>query len=139
MERTEREEFERELNSLGETGIKGSRLRREYEEKVHALAKLAEELAREGLGEEQIARALHEKRRALGADYKKAAPPLLRAYIYYRTAKKYGDPLGPNYEALRKTKTDAEIIASASRPIRDLDERISPEDFARWFAERQKP
>ena len=41
MERTEREEFERELNSLGETGIKGSRLRREYEEKVHALEKLS--------------------------------------------------------------------------------------------------
>jgi len=138
MERTEREEFEREFAALGETGIKGSRLRREYEERVHALTKLSEELAREGLPEEQIARTLHEKRRALGADYKKAAPPLLREYIYDRTARKYGDPLGPSYEALRETKTDAEIIASASRPIRDLDERISPEDFARWFAERQK-
>ena len=79
------------------------------------------------------ARAMHEKRRELGRQYKEAAPPLFREYIYAATAAKYGDPLGPTYEALREKKTCKQIIESASRPIKDLDNRLTLEGFQQWY------
>ena len=86
---------------------------------------------------EQIARTLHEERRELGRLYKQAAPPLFREYIYYATAGKYGDPLGPGYETLRERKSPEEIIESASRPIADLGDRLSLEGFRRWYTEKK--
>lgn len=46
-------------------------------------------------------------------------------YIYAATAAKYGDPLGPTYDMLRRTKNCREIIESASRPIENLDKRLT--------------
>ena len=43
---------------------------------------------------------MHYERRKLGLQYKHAAPPLLQEYIYYTTAKKYGDPLGSSSDDL---------------------------------------
>lgn len=130
-------EFQKELELLLRDGLKDNPLRKEYEAKVAGLAALAAELKREGADEEKIARTLHAKRRELGARYKHAAPPLLCEYIYYATAKKYGDPLGPSFEALCKKKTYAGIIASSSRPIADLDKRLTIEGFREWFEEQK--
>lgn len=68
------DEFEAEWLRLQEDGLKDSPLRREYERKVAALAALPQLLAAEGKTEEQIARIMHETRRALGKEYKLAAP-----------------------------------------------------------------
>lgn len=57
--------------------------------------------------EEQIVRVMHNRRRELGRQFKEAAPPLFREYIYAATAAKYGDPLGPTFEMLREKKTYA--------------------------------
>ena len=134
-EQTAVAEFEKEWVRIQSEGIKDSSLRHEYEQKVHELKHLKEQLYDEGISEGEIAKLLHGKRRELGRVYKEAAPPLLRDYIYYATAKKYGDPLGPDYEALRRRKTDGEIIESASRPIDDLDNRLTIDGFRQWFLE----
>lgn len=55
-----------------------------------------------------------------------AAPPLFRKNIDAATAEKYGDPPGPTYEALRKTKSGRQIIESVSRPIEYPDDRLTP-------------
>ena len=128
-------EFEQEWARIQTEGIKDSSLRHEYEQKVHALKDLKEQLYKEGMPEPEMARLLHGKRRELGRIYKEAAPPLLRDYIYYATANKYGDPLGPGYEVLRRKKTDREIIESASRPIDNLDNRLTIDGFKKWFFE----
>ncbi len=94
---------------------------------------LAKKLLAQGVSEECAARTLHHKCRKLGVQYKHAAPPLLQEYIYYAMAKKYGDPLGLSFEDLCKKKSYAEIIASSSRPIADLDKRLTVEGFREWF------
>lgn len=128
-------EFERELKLLRSGGLKDSELRLEYERKVRGLGTFRDLLRASGSSEEETAKKLHNERRRLGKEYKDAALPLLREYILYATENKYGDPLGPDYETLRKYKTAAEIIESASRPIRDLDERLSIDGFIKWYHE----
>lgn len=128
-----REEFQKELTLLRSQGLKDSVLRRAYEEKVAALRELAVQLRKQGCEERTIAKRLHSIRRTLGEEYKEAAPPLFREYIYYATEKQYGDPLGPTFEQLKKWKTDLEIIESASRPIPDLDNRLTISGFVEWF------
>ena len=127
------DEYERELEEIGKLGLKDNPLRLAYEKKVHALERIPQELESKGYSEEQIAQIMHEKRRELGRQYKDAAPPLFREYIFAATAAKYGDPLGPSYEMLRKKKTCREIIESASRPIENLDDRLTLDGFQRWF------
>ena len=131
-------EFERELAALRANGLKENPLRREYEKKVAALAELPQKLREKGMDEEEIARRMHGRRRELGRQYKEAAPPLFWAYINYATEKKYGGPLGPDYEALRRTKSCGEIIASTSRPIEDLDARLTIDGFQKWYEEKYK-
>ena len=130
---TEEDEFLRELEEIKKFGIKGSRLRTEYEEKVRQLKDLAAQLQQEGCSEEEIARQLHHRRRQLGEEYKLAAPPLFREYIYYATEQKYGDPLGPGFTELSKHKTYQEIIESSCRPIKNLDDRLTCEGFKEWY------
>ena len=130
-------EFENEVEQIKKMGIKSSSLRSAYEEKIHALARVPQQLRSEGLSEEQIAREMHRLRRALGRQLKEAAPPLFREYIYAATAAKYGDPLGPTYEQLREKKTCRQIIESASRPIEDLDDRLTLEGFQAWYKKRE--
>jgi len=130
-----REAFEKELTDLKANGLKTNPLRLEYEQKVRELAVMRERLFAEGRSIEEIAQLLHGRRRELGVIYKDSAPPLFREYIWYATAQKYGDPLGPDYESLRSRKTPEEIIESASRPIDDLNNRLSLDGFERWFYE----
>ncbi len=126
-------EFEKEISLIGKIGLKTSPLRLEYEKKVYELRSIPEKLKAEGYSEDQIARAMHEMRRKLGRQYKEAAPPLFREYIYEATAAKYGDPLGPTYEMMREKKTCEQIIESASRPIEDLDDRLTLDGFKQWY------
>lgn len=132
------DEFQREVELIQEMGLKDSPLRREYEKRVAALQPLAQKLLAAGKTEEQAARILHAERRTLGRQYKQAAPPLFRAYIYAATAAKYGDPLGPTFEQLREKKTCAQIITSASRPIKNLDDRLTLNGFQKWYREHKK-
>lgn len=131
-------EFEQEVEQLIRAGIKSSSLRLAYEEKVKALKEVPQQLRSKGLSEEQIAQKMHTLRRELGRQYKEAAPPLFREYIYAATAAKYGDPLGPTYEMLREKKTCGQIIESATRPIDDLDDRLTLEGFQAWYKQRGK-
>lgn len=126
-------EFEKEITLIEKIGLKTSPQRLEYEKKVCELRSMPEKFKAEGYTEDQIARAMHKKRRKLGRQYKEAAPPLYREYIYEATAAKYGDPLGPTYEMLREKKTRKQIIESASRPIDDLDNRLTLEGFQQWY------
>lgn len=130
------EEFLKELKLLKENGLKDSPLRLEYEEKVRNLKDLETELRKQGLSEKEIAYILHNKRRELGKIFKEAAPPLLQEYIYVATANKYGDPLGPTFEQLAECKTYAEIIESSSRPIEDLDNRLTVAGFIEWYRKK---
>ena len=129
--------FQQELEQLRQQGLKDNPLRVAYETQVHGLKAEAEQLAAQGLSQEEIARRLHARRRELGREFKLASPPLFQQYIYAATAAKYGDPLGPTFEQLRLRKTCAEIIESASRPIEDLNDRLTVEGFAAWY-EQQK-
>ena len=45
-------------------------------------------------------------------------------------------PLGPTYDMLRRTKNCREIIESASRPIENLDKRLTFDGFQAWYLER---
>lgn len=127
------DEFETEWQLLQQNGLKDSALRREYEQKVAALRALPPKLAAAGQSEAEIARTLHELRRELGRQYKLAAPPLFREYIYAATKARYGDPLGPTFEMLCKTKSYRQIIDSAARPIENLDNRLTLEGFRAWY------
>lgn len=80
----------------------------------------------------------NERRRSLGHIYKEAAPPLFCEYIYDMTERKYGDPLGLTYEMLRKKKTPEQIMESASRPIKNLNDRLTIGGFKEWYEKRQK-
>ena len=128
-------EFEKELDLLKSEGIKDSLLRREYEMKVRDLRDVERRMREDGYSTHEIAVELHRLRRSIGEEYKKAAPVLFRKYIYWATQRKYGDPLGPDYKTLSKTKSDEEIIASAVRPIADLDTRLTLDGFVQWFCE----
>ncbi len=121
-------EFQRELALLQQDGLKTNPMRLAYEEKVRGLQALKEELLAQGCSTEELAHRLHEQRRELG-----------RAYIYYATEQKYGDPLGPDYAQLRKVKTPEEIIASATRPIANLNQRLTLNGFIRWFEQVYLP
>ena len=100
---------------------------------MHILKNTAKKMLAQGCSEEETALFMYNERRRLGKEYKLAAPPLLREYIYFATAAKYGDPLGPSFEDLKKHKTYREIISSASRPIDDLDNRLTIEGFKKWY------
>lgn len=69
-----------------------------------------------GARSDEIARALHAERRAIGQRYKDLTPQPLRDQIYSRNLEKYGDPLGPSIDYLRRAgKSWDDIIESAKR------------------------
>jgi hypothetical protein len=101
------------------------KLRQEYEDAVRGLAGKAEEMRAAGHSAEEIARALHAERRALGEQFKAMTPPDALEQIYARNLEKYGDKLGPPIEwliqrGLKQGKLMEQIwediIESASRP-----------------------
>ncbi|MET9018218.1 hypothetical protein ABZX74_46660 [Streptomyces olivaceoviridis] len=92
-------------------------LRLEYIRAVEQDLKAYMELATfEGVSSEDTARGLHAMRRAIGVKYKNLTPEEKRAEIFERNLRKYGDPLGPSVEWLRKRgKSWEEISDSAVR------------------------
>jgi hypothetical protein len=91
-------------------------LRQQYVNAVNGLSKSATEMRAAGKSAEEIARALHAQRRALGVQYKNLTPNELLQQIYERNLAKYGDKLGPTIDYLRnKGKSWEEIIESACR------------------------
>jgi len=91
-------------------------LLQQYVDAVQALSMKAAEMRTAGKSAEEIARALHTERRALGEFYKNLTPADVLKQIYERNLAKYGDKLGPTIEYLRnKGKTWEEIIESAFR------------------------
>lgn len=69
-----------------------------------------------GAEAEQIARALHAERRAIGEEFKALTPVDKLTEIYQRNITKYGDKLGPSIDFLReKGKSWEQIIESAGR------------------------
>lgn len=47
-----------------------------------------------------------------------------------------GDPLGPTFDMLQQNEELPEIIESASRPIENLDNRLTFDGFRAWYLER---
>jgi len=92
-------------------------LRQGYVDAVKGLAGKVPGMREAGAGSEQIARALHAERRALGEQFKGLTPPGKLAEIYERNLKLYGDRLGPSVDWLRSEagKSWDDIIESASR------------------------
>ena len=92
-------------------------LRSQYVADVNALATRVPEMREAGMGSEQIARALHAERRALGEKFKALTPSDKLAEITQRNIQLYGDPLGPSIDWLRaEGRSWEQIIESASRP-----------------------
>jgi filamentous hemagglutinin len=106
------------LKSLSEVEIDNviKELRPQYVSKVNALASKAAEMRKAGASSEDIARALHAERRALGVEYKNLTPSDILDKIYARNIEKYGDKLGPSIDYLRRRgKSWDDIIESATR------------------------
>ena len=96
-------------------------LRQLYTDEVAGLEKVGKDLLASGKSEAEVAQTLNQMRRDLGIKYKEMTPPDLLDYIYKFNDARYGDKLGPTYEMLKQQgKTDAQIIASASRPLGDM-------------------
>ena len=92
-------------------------LRAEYERLVIGLGAKIQALRATGLDDEAIARTLHAERRALTVRFKQQTPEYLRSVFHERTMRRYGNPIGPTIEYLRRSgKSWIEIIESASRP-----------------------
>lgn len=95
-------------------------LRQRYTDSVRGLKEVGEDLLRQGLPKEDVARRLHETRRQLGVQFKEMTPPELLEYIHKFNTYRYGDKLGPTFESLiSKGKTFDQIIESASHPLGD--------------------
>lgn len=91
-------------------------LRQQYVDSVSELKGVADSLRASGADIEQIARALHTERRAIGEQFKSLTPPDKLAEIYQRNMQKYGDELGPSIDWLRSQgKSWDQIIESATR------------------------
>ena len=91
-------------------------LRQAYVNEVNNIVNVAEIAKKEGKNSEQIARIVHQLRREIGQKYKSLTPPEELVKITARNIDKYGDPLGPTIDYLRKQgKSWEDIIESASR------------------------
>ncbi len=120
------------VDELQSYGFKNHSLRQAYENEVADLAKMGEELLKQGKSIEEVSRTLHQVRRDLGVKYKDATPQPLRDYIYELNQGRYKDPLGPKYEDLLENgKTYEQIIASTSRPNDDINKLLS--GFEEWL------
>nr|WP_212761660.1 alpha/beta hydrolase [Nocardia uniformis] len=92
-------------------------LRQHYIAEVEALTAYEASLIAEGASEEEIARALQQERREIGEFYKGETPEPQASRIRARNLEKYGDPLGPTVEYLRRKGLSwAQIIDGSKRP-----------------------
>lgn len=133
------EEIRTAVDEVVQQGIKSNQLRQDYEAQVKALKDEGQMMLEAGRSVSETAKYLHHKRRELGRIYKEASPGKFQKYVYEMTARKYGDPLGPDYDVLKKRKTDEEIIESSSRPIKDLNDRLSVDGYRQWLLETELP
>lgn len=84
---------------------------------AEGLANLEYGMRQSGSSLEEIARAMHAERRALGIKYKDLTSADLLEKIYQRNMERYGDRLGPSIEfLLGKGKPWEQIIESAMTP-----------------------
>ncbi len=92
--------------------------RQAYLDDVGQMHKIYEEAKARGDSKENIGKMLQKMRREIGEKHKDLTPKEFREEIYKRNIDKYGDPLGPTVDWLRKKggKTWDEIIESALRP-----------------------
>jgi hypothetical protein len=91
-------------------------LRQVSVEAVSELRTAGQSLRAAGAETEQIARALHAERRAIGEEFKALTPPKKLAEFHERNVIEYGNKLGPSMEWLRgQGKTWDQIIESAGR------------------------
>ncbi|WP_395702214.1 peptidoglycan-binding protein [Aquabacterium sp.] len=91
-------------------------LRQAYVDEVARLRSKGQAMLDAGQSPEEVARALHAERRAIGEKYKSLTPPEKLAEIYQRNLDRYGDKLGPTVDWLREQgKTWEQIIESAGR------------------------
>ena len=96
--------------------------RRAYETRVRALANLAVRLRARGWTEQEVARALVDRRNRLKLRARALDDPADVALMEIRNRAKYGNPLGPNADMLyRKYKSWAAVIEAACRPGRLSD------------------
>ncbi|WP_306360360.1 alpha/beta hydrolase [Nocardia sp. CC227C] len=92
-------------------------LRQHYIAEVEGLQAYEDFLRAEGATEEEIARALQHERREIGEFYKGETPEPQASRIRARNLEKYGDPLGPTVEYLRRKGLSwAQIIDGSKRP-----------------------
>jgi len=83
---------------------------------VRGLSERADALRHIGRSPEQIARTLHAERNALKVRFRKLSSKDAVRRFEQRNIEKYGDPLGPSIQQLRKAgKSWEEIIESATR------------------------
>lgn len=88
-----------------------------YEKAVQGLSTVADQLRKQGVDAEQIARTVSGMRRAIGAYAKTKTSSAMKETIRQRNLKIYGDELGPSVDWLRsKGKSWDQIIDSAPRP-----------------------
>ncbi|WP_291584033.1 hypothetical protein [Clostridium sp. UBA6640] len=119
--------------------IKSHPLRQEYENAVKNLSNYEVELRANGLGEKEVAQAMHQARRDLGVKYKNLTPDALKEYIYEVNIKRYdGDPLGGSFEFFEnKYMGDySKIIDGSKRTNGNVDKLL--ENFKKWLIEKNK-
>ncbi|WP_413457885.1 hypothetical protein [Herbaspirillum huttiense] len=113
-------------------------MRLEYEVAVKRIGDDIAAMRKAGKSEEEVARWANEQRRAIGKKFKDATDPDLREIIYRRNTKKFGDPLGPTYEDLKRgyrIADDGEIISisktgpKTDRQIADSAASAGGDDF----------
>lgn len=119
------------LKNIKGDGFKNNPLRQVYEKEVSELAKLGDDLLSQGKSTEEVAQILNQARRDLGIKYKDMTPQPLRDYIYEINQQRYGDPLGPTYDALLKKKIFEQIIESSSKYNPNIDVLLS--GFEQWL------
>jgi hypothetical protein len=106
-------------SKLGTEAVAIGADRATYSQAAAAMSGETKEVAELGLPApntaEDEARKAHGFRRAIEADARERTPPAIRKVMEARNLKKYGDPLGPEFETLAKTKTPMKIIESAGK------------------------
>jgi hypothetical protein len=113
-------------------------MRLEYEVAVKRIGDNITAMRKAGKSEEEIAKWANEERRSVGRKFKDATDPDLREIIYKRNTEKFGDPLGPSYEDLKRgywidnkgKKTEiGNGLGKTDRQISDAAARAGGDDF----------
>ncbi|RYX97003.1 MAG: hemagglutinin [Comamonadaceae bacterium] len=92
-------------------------VRTQYECAVHALGQQAAQKLSSGESDEQVAYWMVAQRNLLRRKFRGQTPPEILKVLEAKSLERYGDPLGPSIEQLRRDgKSWARIISSAGRP-----------------------